>query len=360
MKLQNLVALGIAAGALLGTPSAYAFKTVTCDGQTLKWQSGTTAEMTRNKCSVPNGSTQATSYFSAIDRWNQVRGAADKLAPAFMTDPDQCFIDLDDGINDFALVDVADIDGALGSTFVWRDCPEIQSIDILMANLDTQSFGNPDESFAVGLGSSSGRFAVLHEFGHGLGLSIKPKGSSANAHVTGFAVMRASPPTPLAGGLGQQHARVMPDDAHGLRHLYPNGNEERNLMASAQRHNGTTVVNNTKTETVTRCRGDAVTFNWTMVNAGTVDATVDNRFFLHPSSTGHDQTGVTLGTWFGATVNHDHSVFPSVTLDVPCGTAPGTYFLFHEVDSNHKFDEWNEDDNVVRLPLKVKVDKCGC
>jgi hypothetical protein len=347
-------------GALLGSSSAQAFNIVTCDGKALKWQSGTLAEMTRNKCSVPNGSTQETSYFSAINRWNQVRGAADKLDATFMTDPDQCFIDLDDGTNDFALVDTADIDGNLGSTFVHRSCPEIETIDILMANLDTQSFENPNESFGVGLGSSSGRFAVLHEFGHGLGLSVKAKGSSINAHVTGFAVMRKSPPTPLAGGLGQQHARVMPDDAHGLRHLYSNGNSEKNLMASAQRHNGTTVVNNTKTETVTRCRGDAVTFNWTMVNAGTVDATVDNRFFLHTSSTGHNQTGVTLGTWFGATVNHNFSVFPSVTLDVPCGTAPGTYFLFHEVDSNNDFDEWNEDDNVVRLPLKVKVDKCGC
>src|SRR5262245_55435535 len=159
MKRKNLVALGMLAGALLGTPSAYAFKTVTCGGQTLKWQGGAIAEMTRNKCSVSNGSTQATSYFSAIDRWNQVRGAADKLDPTFMTDPDKCFINLDDGINDFALVDEAEIDGALGGTFVWRSCPEIHSIDILMANKDTQSFGNPDESFAVGSGSSSGRFA---------------------------------------------------------------------------------------------------------------------------------------------------------------------------------------------------------
>jgi hypothetical protein len=331
-----------------------------CDGKPLKWQSGTTAKMTRNKCSVPNDSTQATSYFSAIDRWNQVRGAADKLDPAFMTDPDQCSIDLDDGVNDFALVDAAEIDGALGGTFVWRSCPEIHSIDILMAGKSSQSFGNPDESFAVGAGSSSGRFAVLHEFGHGLGLSVKPKGSSVNAHVSGFAVMRASPPTPLAGGLGQQHARVMPDDAKGLRHLYPNGNDEFNLMASAQSLSGTTVVNNAKTETVTRCRGESVTFIRTMVNAGTVKATVDQRFFLHPSSNGHDQTGVTLGTWFNATVNAENLISPSITLNVPCGTVPGTYFLFHEVDSNDEFDEWNEDDNVVRLPLKVKVNSCGC
>lgn len=358
MKLQNLVALGMIAGALLGTPGVYAFKTVTCGGATLKWSG--TAKMTRNRCSVPAGSSQATSYFSAIDRWNEVRGASDKLDPAFAWEPDHCFITLDDDVNDFALVDEADIDGALGGTFVWRGCPEINSIDIMMANLDTQSFGNPDESFAVGLGSSSGRFAVLHEFGHGLGLSVKPKGSSINNHVTGFAVMRASPPTPLAGGLSQQHARVMPDDANGLRHLYPNGNSEFNLMASAQSLSGTTVVNNTTTQTVTRCRGESVSFTWTMVNAGTANATVDQRFFLHPSSSGHDQTGVTLGHWFNATVNANHSVFPSVTKQIPCGTAPGTYFLFHEVDSNNEFNEWNEGDNVVRLPLKVKVDNCGC
>jgi hypothetical protein len=53
-------------------------------------------------------------------------------------------------------------------------------------------------------------------------------------------------------------------------------------------------------------------------------------------------------------------VSPSVTLGVPCGTAQGTYFLFHEVDSNDEFVELNENDNVVRLPLKVKVNNCGC
>jgi hypothetical protein len=359
VRLQNLVALGIA-GALLGASSAHAFGTVTCNGQTLKWQSGTLAEMTRNKCSVANDSTQATSYFSAINRWNQVRGAADKVEATFMTDPDQCFIDLNDGINDFALVDEKEIDGALGGTFVWRSCPTIHSIDILMANHATQSFGNPDESFAAGSGSSTGRFATLHEFGHGLGLSITPAGSSINNHVNGFAVMRASTPTPLAGGLGQQHARVMPDDAKGLRHLYPNGNEESNLMASAQRLNGTKIENNTANKTVSVCRGDSVTFNWTMVNAGTETTPVDNRFFLHASADGHNSTGVTLGHAFNFTVNPNHALFPSSTRKIPCGTAPGTYFLFHEVDANDDFDEWNEADNVVRLALKVKVANCGC
>ncbi len=32
-------------------------------------------------------------------------------------------------------------------------------------------------------------------------------------------------------------------------------------------------------QTVNRCRGDSVTFKWTMVNAGTTNATVDQRCF---------------------------------------------------------------------------------
>lgn len=362
MKRRKSVATMIASVLLIGATSAHAFKIVTCDGAKLKWPGNSAnAKMTRNRCSVQDGSSQANAYFSAINRWNQVGGMWDKLDPAFAWPPDHCFMEFDDGENDFALVDVSQIDGALGSTMVFRDCPEIFEVDILMANLDTQGFNNPDEAFAIGTGSNpTGRFAVLHEFGHGLGLSVKPKGSSVNAHVTGYAVMRASPPAPLAGGLNQQHARVMPDDAEGVRFLYPSGNNEFNLMASAQSLSGTTVVNNAPTQTVTRCRGGSVTFNWTMANGGTTNVTVDQRFFISTSATAHNQTGVTLGTWFDATVNAQRAVSPIVTVNIPCGTAPGLYFLFHKVDSNNEFGEWNESDNVVHLPMTIQLNNCGC
>lgn len=346
---------------LIGTPGAQAFKTVKCDGAKLKWPGNSNnAKMTRNKCSVPNGSSQESAYFSAINRWNQVGGMWDKLEAAFMWPSDHCFMEFDDGENDFALVNASQIDGNLGSTMVFRDCPEIFEVDILMANLDTQGFSNPDEAFAIGTSSNTGRFAVLHEFGHGLGLSVQPKGSSTNAHVTGYAVMRASPPTPLAGGLNQPHARVMPDDAAGVRFLYPSGNNEFNLMASAQSFNGVTVVNNAPSTTVTRCRGASVTFTWSMVNAGTTNVTCDQRFFISTSSTAHNTTGVTLSTWFDATVFGQSAVFPAVTLNIPCGTAPGLYFLYHQVDSNNEFGEWNESDNVVHLPMTIQVNNCGC
>ena len=50
----------------------------------------------------------------------------------------------------------------------------------------------------------------------------------------------------------------------------------------------------------------------------------------------------------------------SVTVNIPCGTAPGLYFLFQQVDSANEFGEWNESDNVVRLPMKIQVNSCGC
>ena len=178
--------------------------------------------------------------------------------------------------------------------------------------------------------------------------------------MTGYAVMRASPPTPLAGGLNQQHARVMPDDAAGVRSLYSSGNNEFNLMASAQSFDGTTVVNNSGTGAVNACRGASVTFVWSMVNAGTTNVTCDQRFFISTSSTAHNSAGITLSTWFDATVVGQSAVFPSVSPKIPCGTAPGLYFLYHQVDSNNEFGEWNESDNVVRLPVTIQVNNCGC
>jgi len=354
--------MAVATGLLIGAPAAHAFNIVTCDGAKLKWPGNSNnAKMTRNRCSVPDGSSQASAYFSAINRWNQVGGMWDKLSASFAWDANHCFIAFDDDWNDFALVDVAQIDGALGGTLVWRDCPEIYSIDIMMANLDTQGFANPDEAFAAGSGlSSTGHFAVLHEFGHGLGLSVTPKGTSIDAHVTGYAIMRASSPGPLAGGLNQAHSRVLPDDAAGGRNLYPSGNNEFNLMASAQSLSGTSIVNNASWQTVSRCRGGSVTFTWTMVNAGTTNATVDQRFFIVKSPSGHNSAGVTLGTWFDATVTGQGAVFPSVTMQIPCGTSPGLYWLYHQVDSHGEFGEWNESDNVVHNPLTIQVNNCGC
>ena len=362
MNGMRLLATLLVAGTLVVSSNAHAFSIVKCDGAKLKWPGNSAnAKMTRNRCSVPDGSTQASAYFSAIDRWNQVGGMWDKLAASFAWDPGHCFIGLDDDWNDFALVDAAEIDGSLGGTLVWRDCPEIYSVDIMMANLDTQTFENPDEAFAVGSGlSSTGRFAVLHEFGHGLGLSVKPKGTSINAHVTGFAVMRSTPPGPLAGGLNQPHVRVMPDDAAGVRSLYPSGNNEFNLMASAQSLNGTDIVNNASWQTVNRCRGDSVTFKWTMANGGTVDATVDQKFFIVKSPSGHNSAGVSLGTWFGATVTAQGAVSESVTLTIPCGTSTGLYWLYHRVDANGGLNEWNESDNVVHNPMTIQVNNCGC
>jgi hypothetical protein len=366
VKTKSFTVLAIAAGLLLPAANARAYHLVTCGGEKLKWPGDSAnVQMTRNLCSVPDGSTQAAAYFSAIDRWNQVGGMWDKLAASFAWDPSHCEFTIDDGWNDFALVDVAEIDGALGRSFVIRSCPDILGVDIAIANLTTQNFANPDEAFATVTGLNrkplrTGQHSVLHEFGHALGLSIQPHGSTVDAHATGFSIMRATPPGVLAGGLNLVHSRVMPDDAAGARVLYPSGKNEFNLMASAQSLSGGSIVNNAPWKTVDACRGASLTFTWTLLNAGTTTATCDQRFFMAPSPTAHNDAGITLAVWQDATVFAESVVSPSVTVAIPCGTPTGLYWLYHQVDSSNKFGEWNESDNVVHNPATIQVNNCGC
>ena len=106
MKKKKNIATLITIVLLACAPGVQAFKIVTCDGAKLKWPgNGNNAKFTRNKCSVANDSSQANAYFSAINRWNQVGGMWDKLEAAFTWPSDHCFMEFDDGENDFALVD---------------------------------------------------------------------------------------------------------------------------------------------------------------------------------------------------------------------------------------------------------------
>jgi hypothetical protein len=103
-----------------------------------------------------------------------------------------------------------------------------------------------------------------------------------------------------------------------------------------------------------------VTFTWTLANGGTTNVTCDQRFYIAKNPSAHNEAGVTLGTWSGATVNAQRVVSPSVTLKIPCGTSPGLYWLYHQTDSGGTFGEWNESDNVVHNPLTIQVNNCGC
>jgi hypothetical protein len=345
---------------LAHSSNARAFQILKCNGNPVRWPSafGTV----QNLCSIPVGSGQSGAYVNAIDQWRAIRGMNDMVFHSGVWPADHCTVDLDDDWNDVALVDVSVIDGALGSTFVTRDCEEIERIDILIANWATQDFFNPDEAFAKDPfnTNNSGFDAFLHEFGHAHGLSISAPGLGDN-HTTGFSIMRASTPLPHGGGgTAKIHTRPMPDDAAGGRFLYPSGNSQVNLFASAQRLSGSSIVDTAAFGTVNKCRGDALSFQWTTANPGTVPVTSDQRFYIAKSPTAHNQVGVTLGTWFGATVNPDHAVSPAVSLNIPCGTSTGLYWLYHAADAGNKVAENIEGDNVVHNPMTIQVLNCGC
>jgi hypothetical protein len=166
---------------------------------------------------------------------------------------------------------------------------------------------------------------------------------------------------PLGGGsLGVIHAQPMPDDAAGGRFLYPVDKAEVNIMASAQRQASGEIRNVTPWKTIQRCRGESFTFRWTAANTGTVNVTSDQRFFLATSPAAHGTTGITLATWYGATVLAQKEVHVSMAVTIPCGTPPGLYWLYHETDAGHKIVEASESDNVIHNPLTIQVSDCGC
>jgi hypothetical protein len=344
-----------------------AYNIVTCGqgGPALKWPSGQRANMVVNLHSMPEGSFQLQAYFNALNQWNSIRGMWDKYVNFGTWPPDQDTIDLGDDWSDVALVDAGSIDGALGSTFVTRDCPDIEVIDVLIANWDTQAFFNPDEAFGDGIDPiapmNTGWMTILHEFGHGLGLAVTPKGGSDNHVTNALSVMQPSVLPRTGASNGASHARPMPDDAAGGRFLYSSGNSETNLAASAQMLNASqSVVNTAPWGTVNLCRGESLTFNFTILNTGTSALTSDQHFFLGTTPTSHKNPAISLGTWSGATVNAQKRVSPSVTFSIPCGAAPGLYWLFHRTDAAAAFSERSELDNYVHNPRTVRIMQCGC
>jgi hypothetical protein len=313
---------------------------------------------------MPSGSDMSKAYAAALGQWRGVGGMRDMVYHYGAWPPSRCWVDVTDGWNDVAVVDAASIDGALGETVVVRQCDRIVEANVLVANLSTQSFANPDEAFAAGTCpfdiTRTGRAALLHELGHAHGFGISFAGGPDN-HPLGFSIMRPAPPVPLGGGgPSYTHSQPMPDDAACGRFLYPSGKDETNLLASAQRLSDGTIRNNTQWQTIQRCRGDTFSFRFTTANTGTLKATSDQRFYLATSPEAHTWSGVTLGTWFGATVSAQAAVHVAVTSTVPCGTPKGLYWIYHEADSGKSVTEASESDNVAHSSLTVQVLDCGC
>jgi hypothetical protein len=357
--ITTLAGLGLA---LLYSAAAVGFQFLKCDGNPIKWSQpfGTT----QNLCSIPVGSSQSGAYVNAINRWNAIPGMFDMVFHSNAWPAGHCTVTVGDEWNDVALVDTSDIDGAAGRTFWESDCEELEKVDILIANLDSQSFTNPDEAFGSDPFQplNTGFDAFVHEFGHAHGLAIATENTGDN-HPMNFSIMRPTAPAPHGGGgAGVAHSRPMPDDAAGGRFLYPSGKSEVNVFASAQRllSSPNSIVETAAFGTVNKCRGDAVSFQWTTANRGTVPVTSDQRFYMAKSPTAHSQSGVTMATWFGATVNAEKRVSVPISVNVPCGTPAGLYWVYHAADAGNKVAESVESDNVVHNAMTIQVLNCGC
>jgi hypothetical protein len=328
---------------LLPVSQAHAANIFLCNGNPVVWEHSFV--MVRNKPSIPAGTPPQDAFINAVDRWNGVRGMADMVSISpFVTLGLE--VDLDDDQNDAVTTGRAALGGFDGLTFLDHSLCVLSSswssADVAVAN-DLPLFGHVDETSLA----SSGRVAFLRQVGMAHGLTFRQ----------GFDGMRVFQPIPLVGGPGET-VDVLPDDANGGRFLYPTGNSEVNLFASAHRRtaNDQIVLNNSGTLTVCSKGGTNVTLTSTVGNNGTVDIQQTERWWISTSSTAHNG-GTLIGQWNGSTFLAGTVNTRQVTFKMPA-LAPGTYFLFHGVDALHEVTESREGDNAVREGMKIKVVNC--
>ncbi len=326
--------------------SAQAFSYLTCGGVKVVWDDP--FMMVQNTFSIPPGGLREASLNNAINRWRGVGGMQDMVSKAFFVNPGSTY-GIDDGLNDAVVVKRSDIGGNNGLASMIHDgCFIAGDMEWLEADVQVAS----DMSFAVldetSVSPNRGRETFIHEFGHAHGLQ----------HSQGYNQMRVPGPRPRVGGPGET-VDVLPDDAKGGRFLYPTGNTEVNLFASAQRRDtGTDTIVNGTSGTVTFCTGGGgtLTINSTVGNNGTVNVTQTERWWLNTSIDGHSG-GILIGQWNNSTFTKNSAFTRLITLTMP-PLAAGTYFLFHGVDVFKVANESREDDNNVREALVVKVKSC--
>lgn len=341
MNRKHIVAAAVLLSGFLIASQAHAFKFLTCNGNPIVW--GDTFSMTRNKFSIPTGTTEAGAFKNAVDRWNGVIGMQNMVGISSSTTSGSS-VTTGDGQNDVALTDPGNIGGNNGLTVMLRSLCFFSSswgeADVFVSN--TLPFGHVAEDTLT----TSGRSTFLHEFGHAHGL----------LHHQRFNNMRVPQPRPVVGGPNET-VDVLPDDAAGGRFLYPNWNAEFNLFASAQRKTSQDkiVLANSGTKTFCSKGGGSITLNSTIGNNGNFILVAAERWWVSTSASAHDGSGTQIFQKNSVVFEQEKTTQSQVTFNMPA-LPVGTYFLYHGVDIFD--DESRKDDNAVREALTIKVIDC--
>src|SRR5215213_2599387 len=283
------------AGAVLLTgfllaPQAHAFNNWECGGVKVVWSNP--FGMVQNTYSMPLGGARELAADKAIKRWQNVDGMWNMVFKSSMVTTGSSIAQFNFQ-NDLAVVSKSVLTGdKIGLTMMFHDgcffggdAEWIEADVVVRSDLD---FGKIEETALPG---NSAREVFLHEFGHAHGLD----------HTQAFNVMRAATPIPLVSGPGET-IDVLPDDAKGGRFLYPNGNDEVNLFASAHLRTSDDKIQVNNGGTVTFCKkgGGTLKINATVGNNGTVDVKQTERWWVSTSKTAHSG-GIKIGQWNNGT-----------------------------------------------------------
>lgn len=367
---QQSASVAAALVAVTATPSiamAYSWHE-TCGGSPVIWDQ--TFYMVRNAYSLPTNGSRHAMMTDMINRWRNVGAAQNIMAESFYSTSGST-VYLDDGINDVAFVAKEELeecyynsnfqlecDSNAGTMFPETDgCwlpgdQEYVETDVWVTDDFGGTTGQPEPNIP---GSAEGagflRHLMAHELGHahGLGhydwLNLMHDGSTMGNRFGRF------------GGDGDR-IDVWPDDAQGLRVLYPAGGSETNIFATSQRaaSNGYTTNNDgniTGSGTIAKCPGSSFTLTFTIGNNGTTQVSFAERYYLATSSVQWSGGGTTLATYNGV-FNANALISFNHTFAMP-NLPTGTYYVYHHVDYNGQVSESREDDNVARHPTRVEV-----